>query len=583
MSIFDDKRKQKKEEPYKGPKFREAGFAGGNIQSSGGSGGGAPTDATYITQIANATLTNEQALSTLASGLMCVANGTGVVTSITDSAGLAANISDETGTGLLVFATSPTLTTPRFADLGFIADANGNELIILDTVAAAVNEITYANAATTTNPRISATGGDANVGFGIFAKGTGTLSLNINAAPDFTSIFGGGTVSHQFTGATATVKAQLIDGGTTFFSLAMTNNTGSVMFEANSTVPKIGTFSNHHFELHANNAVGARLTTNKSWLVNTTTENAQLYAVSGSTSRVGLRVDQAANSTVEALQINANIDDTATVQNVVTILTNSNGTPANGFGAGVKFSLETTTTNDQDASDLQVLWTDATHATRTSAIVGRVVESAAALAEVVRFGGAQGAKIVSQAAAKTGLIVDSAASPSVDIMQVRANTSSTVAFAVKQDGMFTYPGLKSLTSAFNVVATTTYATITGYSFDVRAGRVYKVEAQFNLTLDATGGGKIRFSGTATFTGSGMQGLTFDNTANSVIGAVGVNVGTDYTEGLSGSPAAGISVTFRGNIQVNAAGTFTLQFAQQVANGTSTVNAFPSFFQITEVQ
>ena len=50
-----------------------------------------------------------------------------------------------------------TLTAPKFADLGFIADANGNEMLIFDTVASAVNEITIANAATTGTPTISAT------------------------------------------------------------------------------------------------------------------------------------------------------------------------------------------------------------------------------------------------------------------------------------------------------------------------------------------------------------------------------------------------------------------------------------------
>jgi hypothetical protein len=47
--------------------------------SSGG--GGAPTDATYITQTANGVLTNEQALSALATGYMKVTTGTGAVTS----------------------------------------------------------------------------------------------------------------------------------------------------------------------------------------------------------------------------------------------------------------------------------------------------------------------------------------------------------------------------------------------------------------------------------------------------------------------------------------------------------------------
>ena len=41
--------------------------------------GGAPTNATYITQTANSTLSNEQALSALGTGLMSNTNGTGVV------------------------------------------------------------------------------------------------------------------------------------------------------------------------------------------------------------------------------------------------------------------------------------------------------------------------------------------------------------------------------------------------------------------------------------------------------------------------------------------------------------------------
>ena len=74
-----------------------------------------------------------------------------------------------------------TLTAPKFADLGFIADANGNELFILDTVTSAVNEITFANAATGANPNFIASGGDANVGIDFTLKGTGTFNIKGNA------------------------------------------------------------------------------------------------------------------------------------------------------------------------------------------------------------------------------------------------------------------------------------------------------------------------------------------------------------------------------------------------------------------
>lgn len=66
-----------------------------------------------------------------------------------------------------------TLTAPRIASGGFIADANGNEQIIFTTTTSAVNEFTVANAATGNNPRLSATGDDSNVGIDFEVKGTG--------------------------------------------------------------------------------------------------------------------------------------------------------------------------------------------------------------------------------------------------------------------------------------------------------------------------------------------------------------------------------------------------------------------------
>ena len=71
-----------------------------------------------------------------------------------------------------------TLTAPKFADLGFIADANGNELIVMDTVTSAVNEIKIANAATAGKPSIAAQGGDTNVSLNLISKGSGEVQAN---------------------------------------------------------------------------------------------------------------------------------------------------------------------------------------------------------------------------------------------------------------------------------------------------------------------------------------------------------------------------------------------------------------------
>lgn len=71
-----------------------------------------------------------------------------------------------------------TLTAPKFADGGFIADANGNELVILDTVTSAINEITIANAAASGSPDIKATGADTDISLSLTPKGTGVVSAN---------------------------------------------------------------------------------------------------------------------------------------------------------------------------------------------------------------------------------------------------------------------------------------------------------------------------------------------------------------------------------------------------------------------
>ena len=74
--------------------------------------------------------------------------------------------------------TNKTLTAPKIADAGFIADANGNEQIIFQTTSSAVNELEITNAATGNNPAIAASGGDTNVGLEFTAKGSGYIKFN---------------------------------------------------------------------------------------------------------------------------------------------------------------------------------------------------------------------------------------------------------------------------------------------------------------------------------------------------------------------------------------------------------------------
>ena len=115
----------------------------------------------------------------LANGKAYEINGTVVLSS---SAVLGKTIGG-TGTGDIVSIdgtqtlSNKTLTAPKFVNNGFIADANGNEMLRFVTTASAVNDVQITNAAAgTTGPLIQSIG-EANVDLRIGGNGTGDLVI----------------------------------------------------------------------------------------------------------------------------------------------------------------------------------------------------------------------------------------------------------------------------------------------------------------------------------------------------------------------------------------------------------------------
>ena len=119
----------------------------------------------------------------------------------------------DSGTATL---TNKTLTAPKFADGGFIADANGNELIKLETTSSAVNELSVTNAAAGNAITLSATGGDTNIDIDLTPKGSGEINIaagNLNYGG--TAVTSTGAELNILDGVTATAsELNILDGVT---------------------------------------------------------------------------------------------------------------------------------------------------------------------------------------------------------------------------------------------------------------------------------------------------------------------------------------------------------------------------------
>ncbi|MBI4359089.1 MAG: hypothetical protein HY577_00655 [Candidatus Nealsonbacteria bacterium] len=140
-----------------------------------------------------------------------------------------------------------TLTAPKFANAGFIADANGNELVIFTTTASAVNELTYANAAANGNPTFMVSGGDTDAGLQFTLKGAdpfivATSTANADTLQLLPAAGGAGTFFGRLTSADLTANRTWSLPDT---DLTITGSTGSgLLVQATSptlVTPALGT------------------------------------------------------------------------------------------------------------------------------------------------------------------------------------------------------------------------------------------------------------------------------------------------------------------------------------------------------
>ncbi len=130
-------------------------------------------------------------------------------------------------------------------------------------------------------------------------------------------------------------------------------------------------------------------------------------------------------------------------------------------------------------------------------------------------------------------------------------------------------------SIFTKAGDTTLADVTGLSVNVLPG-VHAFEAVLQLSASAIGGYKLAIGGTATATA-----LLARIVANNVLTAVLNSAVTALGASVSAVAGTDIFVRIFGTVVASVAGTLTIQFAQSVASGASSVLA-NSAFQVQTV-
>lgn len=124
-----------------------------------------------------------------------------------------------------------------------------------------------------------------------------------------------------------------------------------------------------------------------------------------------------------------------------------------------------------------------------------------------------------------------------------------------------------VSAQFDKVANTTLNDVTGLTATLVAGATYAFEAILFVTASAAGGSKYTVAGTTTATAI-IYDITLTNEGTSALAITSRQTALGGAAGQAGATSGLCWIA--GLITVNAAGTLTVQFAQNVANGTSSV-------------
>ena len=158
----------------------------------------------------------------------------GVTGKLLKDSGKATPTGDVVGTSDTQTLTNKTLTSPKVGT--GINDTNGAELLKVTATGSAVNELTLANAATSNNQTLSATGDDSNVGIDVTPKGSGEFNV--------TASFLTGLFSDKVSALGNTGTAKTIDISTAqVFTATLNGNATLTLSNPNSNSNRASSFT----------------------------------------------------------------------------------------------------------------------------------------------------------------------------------------------------------------------------------------------------------------------------------------------------------------------------------------------------
>lgn len=137
-----------------------------------------------------------------------------------------------------------------------------------------------------------------------------------------------------------------------------------------------------------------------------------------------------------------------------------------------------------------------------------------------------------------------------------------------------------VSSDFSVTSSTTLANVTGLTRNVMAGEVYSFRATLFTTSGSAGGVKVAIGGTCTATSIIAQARAIDGSTMATVGTARVTALATAFCDVTAVTAAMILI--EGNVAVNAAGTLTIQFAQNASSGTASVVKAGSYLQLISI-